>query len=379
MSEIDKQPTDLVEVEITKKQPPANHRGKGGKGARSKRTDSRRAEKNSSIQTGITSSAENRLGLKESTELASLKPASSIRPGGVHTNLLGYAENITAMLRRMRSIAARPLANLLTDANLLIYRRVAQFVVLARIVSAQDKLSSVAGVPLDLVGTITTDTLRLVEGKCKVIPNYLAWMLSNYGLFEFESAQHVPLLQTEGMGAIADGNYSAIAEYVAAHAQVGQAVPADERPLINRLANILPNLQMTNAHIFNAAAIAAWHEVNNADWTVFTEINASLAEQKLCTRDFSIMAATGTNHSIVRFPLFQPKDDTINYYCTVNSSMTTERVALILRSGIDEFLPAPRTRDRFISNPNTALVSGNDIPGTFLSAQLNMLSKLAVD
>lgn len=368
-----------VEPKAEKPKPTANRaqRGRGGRGARSRRMQTRREQTNPVKQTEIQNEARTRLGLEETQNFTALKPASSVRPGGVHVNLLGFSENISVMLTRMRSIAIRPLAILLTDANVLIYRKISLYIANARIVAAQDTVPAVAGNPLDMAGTVTSDQFRYIEGKTKVIPNYMSWLLMNIGVFELDGVKCVPLLQINGFNAVMNCNFQAVLDYVAQH--VGEAIPEDEIPSVERLAQILPNLRMTAAHRFNNHTRDFWLPITPDEWSIFTEINAALAEQKMCTADFSLMAATGSPQAIVRFPTFVLKDEVAQYYCTQNVTPSTEKIALCLRSGVDEFLQPARRRDRFIGNPATATLSGNDSPGLFIGAQLQMLSKLSTE
>lgn len=58
-------------------------RGRRRRGARDRRQTSRRYQQNIKVDAEIQSKAESRLGLHESSEMTSLTPAFSARPGGI--------------------------------------------------------------------------------------------------------------------------------------------------------------------------------------------------------------------------------------------------------------------------------------------------------
>lgn len=95
-----------------------------GAGARRRRNDRRRAVQNTGKAEAIQVDVANQLGLNETSSLAKLTPAFSTRPTGVYISLYGFNEAIKEMLIRMRTIAQRPLALQITDANIATYRKV---------------------------------------------------------------------------------------------------------------------------------------------------------------------------------------------------------------------------------------------------------------
>lgn len=137
MSLQNEDPINTANPEIN--QDKATHsKGKGGNKSRTRRKDSRQSSTNKKDSKQIRESTSTRLGLNEPLQFGSLTPASSLRPGGVQINILGANECVTRMLTRLKTIAHRPLALLLTDANMLIYRKVCFYIITARIVAAQD-------------------------------------------------------------------------------------------------------------------------------------------------------------------------------------------------------------------------------------------------
>lgn len=173
---------------------PSGGRGRGGRGARSRRQDDRRLARNIPVDRSMQEQAEKRLGIEERSTLATLTPASSDSPGGVQVSLLGFAENVDQMLKRMKSLALRPLAALLTDNNCLIYRKIAQYAAYARIAAAQDKAVGIAGCRTSLAGEVSIEDFRKIDAKCRIIPNYLARCYLNIGYFERDGQQVYPLL-----------------------------------------------------------------------------------------------------------------------------------------------------------------------------------------
>lgn len=119
-----------------------------GKGSRNRRRDARRSQINSNKAPQLEESTRNALGLSETTALATLKPAYSTRPTGVYISLAGANEAIKAMFVQARCIAQRPLANLLTDANVTLYRKVVTYLLTVRVSCAQTSQAFVAGADL---------------------------------------------------------------------------------------------------------------------------------------------------------------------------------------------------------------------------------------
>lgn len=130
---------------------------------------------------------------------------------------------------------------------------------------------------------------------------------------------------------------------------------------IQRLVDLLPTIAVDGRR-FNAATVAFWPVPTEEDWVVFVAINAALREVRLCTEDFSITAATGTDQQTVRFPVFGDRSEYLTYYNLSPVTAMSQKAAIILRSGVDEFIEAARLRSRFVGDSTTALKRGNDTP-----------------
>jgi hypothetical protein len=384
MSSKDTLPIDTANAIEENPNPPSRggRGGRGGRGSRQKRNDQRRQQQNFGVQSAIQSNVKLELGLSETTSLSQLSPATSNRPGGVHVNLLGLLDATYSMLYRFRAIAQRPLALQLTDANINVYRKIVCYGATLRISAAQNKVPYVVGCVLELKSQYTSDEVRLCDGNFRIIPNFLAWLLANVGTTTVDGQQIVPLLPSPPADEVTaetamSGNFSQIVAYVHAHGAAGHDIPEADRPIIARLAQVLPALvRVANGARFNQAAVAFWVNPEPAQWAIFTDINASINEQKLAVNEFVLSSALGSPQQTVRFPLYTPPFQTTSYYSLSISSMTEIRAAIVLRSGVDEFLPQEQLRHRFIGDPTTALMHGSDIPEIFIQAQLTMLSKL---
>lgn len=132
--------TTTTETAHADSNPKSAKSSRGARTSRNKRSKARRLNTNKGVASAVKASVMSRLGLDETTELAQLRPASALRTGGVHVNLLGFQENVWIMLRRMNSIAHRPLSNLLTLGNQNIYSSSIYRYCLDRRCSRQDSL-----------------------------------------------------------------------------------------------------------------------------------------------------------------------------------------------------------------------------------------------
>lgn len=136
---------------------------KGGRGARDKRRDARRAKSNNDKVNNFQKSVDDKLGLTETSTLAKLTPACSSRPGGVHINLIGYNASVNAMTRRFRVIAARPLSNVLNNESIRDYRKVCEYVATVRVACAQKQLKNIVGNATDLEEAFTVEEIDTAE------------------------------------------------------------------------------------------------------------------------------------------------------------------------------------------------------------------------
>lgn len=350
---------------------------KGGKGARSKRADNRQKFKNKNVDASAQNAALSRLGLTETNALAVLKPTSSTRPGGVHINLLAYNENVSKMLTRLITVAQRPLAMILTPGNIQQYRFVCAYIAYVRVAAAQDANPGIVGNQPELASTVSYDNQRKAEGRCQIIPRFLAWSLSNIGTFEHSGQKVVPLLPLvdhPSAAQAASGNITLVSRYIKAQGE--NEIPQADRIPARLLASVLPNISIRNNQ-FVAATVAAWQSAvpTVADWTTFDLVNSACMQQDLCVRDFSLLTATGSAAQIIRFPRSIESNASIEYYCLSAETSQVERAGLIMRLGVDIFLPDEHKSDRFIGNPATALLAGYDIPSAYVTAQLTMLNK----
>lgn len=251
-----------------------------------------------------------------------------------------------------------------------------------RIAAAQTKYSFVAGYQLSLRGRYTSDLVRAADGYCDVMPNFLAWCLSQLGIFTFEDQDVVPVLPsndplTAGQAIACD--FQAVQNYVTAHriGNEGADIPEADVPVIARLRHVLPSLNLNNLNRrFNAAAFDFWRDpISPHEWTIFTSINAALREQKMTVEGCRVSAGIGSPLPVIRFPLYELSSTEVSYYSLETVSTTLVRAALVLRPGMDEYLE-DAIGTRFIGDHRTALISGHDTPALFQQAQLNMMSKV---
>lgn len=354
-----------------------NDGNKGGRGARNKRRDVRRSEQNQEKDRNIKSAAALELGLDESSELKNLEPQCSLRPGGVKVSLLGIHETTHLMLKRLTAVAQRPLAILLNrQENILAYRKVAAYIATARVAAAQTSVPYAVGEALEMVGTITSDEFRVIDGRSSTLPSFLAWSLANVGTFQIDSCINVPVipnptLEDVQLQDVFSGNYFTIARIV----QAGPLRQLDV-PTIRRLSEILPQFACTNAGAWTPQTIAFWQDAPPSanEWTAFTTINAAVKEQNLAVTGFKVTSATGSLSQTLRFPQFEPNTITTRYYSLVPLAAATIRPALVLRLGLDEF----RERTRFMGDPESAILNGYDTPIVYIEAQLSMLTKTEI-
>lgn len=77
----------------------------------------------------------------------------------------------------------------------------------------------------------------------------------------------------------------------------------------------------------------------------------------------------------IRFPRFGV-EEVLTYYFLNSVPSLLEKAAMVICLDIDEFLPAENQRNRYIGNPQAALLVGDDAPGAYVQAQLTMLDKV---
>lgn len=357
---------------------------RGGKGARKNRVD-RRAEKNNPAKAkAITSQVENRLGLKSTEHLLAIKTGCTVRPTAVHVDLYGCNSAVVAMIDRMRNVAQRPLALLLADnAVAQRYRKVISYLLFSRICAAHQKMSYAAGTNLPLVAALTADQLRAIDAYMLNIPNFLAWMISNIGIFEYESSPVIPTLPNpaEADVTIQDairGNYNAMCFYVHRHRPTNGIIfpQADEAllPVLGRVWSIGLTGNAGNRR-FNAATENLYHAaISPEEWNAFAAVNNALAEQKCTVHSLSLSEASGSEIARVRFNSYDELHTELQYYCTNAIDEVAVRSAIILRLGNDMNLPAD-SGTRFLGAYATAPLVGHGVPAPYVQAQLQMITK----
>lgn len=371
--------------EVAETEKPQTEKSKFGKGSRSRRTESRAKKFNTNTSSTITAQSENRLGISSTDDILSLKPAYALRPTGIHINLLASNQNVKEMVGRMTVIAMRPLANLLAvDGNILRYRKVCCYLLFARVCAAQQKMAYCTGQDLPLVSIITSDEFRAIDGRVNVLPNFFAWMLTQIGIFEYDTTACVPLLPHHGSETATivqalSGNFASLCAYIQHYSTAESPIPPADEESVRTLVEALPiSISGTAAsRRFSTATVALFQPViTEPEWSIFTKINGALSEQNCTVSKFNLSEASGTEVARVRFPLYQKIWNENDYYCTSIINEIYIRSALVMRLGIDQGLPPDQIGSRCMGSANYAVISGHDVPMNYLQAQLVMLKKL---
>lgn len=231
--------------------PGPSRRGGSGRGSRVRRTQARQSRNNSRSQELIDSTE--RLTLRAPSDLGiNWKPSFGLYAGAVGVSARGFQWYVSSMLTRLRSIAQRPLAILLTPINISIYRKVCHYLLHVRLCCAQDDCQvAVAG--LSLRGVLTEAEKRTAVGFCRSIPKALSYAFSTYGYFKVDDQTIVPIVQLIAMrqswtAALNCADFTLITEYVGNHIEV--AVPPAAREAVNNLSLTLPQFLLDPQHRF---------------------------------------------------------------------------------------------------------------------------------
>lgn len=389
-SKTDTEKTNWSEVadEDAKKGSRPTYIRKGGQGSRSKRTSDRAQRLNPARAAAITAQAEERLGIRFTEAVCILKPGSNVRPTAVNIDLAGCNSLAQDMLNHMNTVAQRPLAILLgVPINVDRYRKVVAYLLHCRVCAAQQKVSYMAGTPSPLVRLLTADRLRTIDTYMLNIPNFLAWMLTNIGVFDYESVPVVPTYPNpqEDNVTIRDairGNFESLCTYVQRHRQHhGAPIPVDDEALLPVLRRIYPIVTLGNAGArrFTAATSALFvNAISPEEWNAFKAINNALNEQRCTTHTFSLSEAVGTEVPRVRFNSHEESHTQVCYYATNAVDDAILRAAVVLRLGNDVMLPDDAQGTRFIGAYNRAVFVGHVTPATYVDAQLQMITKLEI-
>jgi hypothetical protein len=242
--------TDKVVLPSIEDLPPtrANNRSKGGRGAKSRRADSRRAKQNVDHSQRIEKAEKSSLSIDNLP--LNYKPTFGIYAGSVSIGFRGAMWFSREILARLKSIAQRPLAMLLTDENINTYQKIVLYLLHLRICCAQD--DGLVAVPnLSLRGTLSEIDKRTAIGFCRSIPKVLAYLLNTFGLFTFEEVIIVPIIPTKASPKqlLYTADFNNLIDTVKRRA----VVPEDQRPAIQALSELLPSFRINDNFHFDDA------------------------------------------------------------------------------------------------------------------------------
>lgn len=352
-----------------------------GKGSTRRREEKRLPARAKYEAEQITADTLKRLGI-ESTEFDVMKPALNEYAGGVHVNLLSANSAVNEMLDQTIAVAPRSLALLLQDeANIRAYRKVASYAMTARVAHSQVEAPFITGNDLEMEHAFKASDYQLMANYFAKIPQFLAWLLSNLGRFTQDGTTTIPLLPytSDGSKVTIDqamsGNALSVSQYVTMHLEgaPGVMIPPDERPQARLLARHLPLTLNPGSTRFTAANATRYARPITADeYSRFDKLNRAMNELNFMTH-FDFLDKKGTPVPTVRIPKMEVNELVgHDYYSSVVQNPQNIRAALILKYGLDQFIPVEQQHDRYVSEPDVALVRGNDSPAPLLAAQLFM-------
>lgn len=335
-----------------------------------------------------TKDAEKRIGLTSTDALNRIITGSYLRPTAVTIDLYGSNSLANLMMQRMITVAQHPLSLLLAvAANIDTYRKVVAYLLHCRVCAAQENVSNPAGLNLPLIGLLTPVRLRTINTYMKNIPNVFAWMLTNIGNFEYESATVVPTYENplEDAVRIQDairGNYESLCYYVHRHRLAGGInIPAEDEAPLAVLLRAYPLVTVGDAgnRRFTAASSALFvNAISQAEWNIFKEINDALAEQRCSVNTFSLSESIGTPVPRVRFNSHADINSEVRFYAINIADEELVRSAVILRLGNDAMVTEDEANTRFLGVYDKAVFVGSVVPQPYIDSQLKMITKVEV-